>query len=268
MTATSSTAGNSTVQNNDTTDDDASAGDGRLLLDRDGIARYLGSTSGATFLDSLKEFMRTVFPIAWPGNPSPEMNFLDTLGYVQTFDSRPLNIMDNDVIGVVPTSLPEQADMQAMVAQLKMFIQDGNGEYASGGIFYWGNLDPSDVYSNMPIDAYSVRRLALFNAAFAMTCHLETPPEARDKSLQLGEPYFMRARYWLGNPLVTTNYKPEDIPVLAMTSLYLVEVNRRDTAYLYVSIGMHLAIMRGIHRGMGVDEHSKRAFWTLYVLDR
>lgn len=215
--------------------------------------------------------MRAVFPLAWPGaqpgSQSPEVNFLGSLGYVQTFDGIPLDVISHD--GVVPTTLPDQADMNTMVAQLKYFIQDGDGDYPSGGIFYWGDLDPSDLgMVDVPRTAREIRRIALFNAAFAMNCHLGTPPEALNKSVQLGEPYFLRARYWLGNPLVTTNYTPDDIPALAMTSLYLVEVNRRDTAYLYVSIGMHLAIMRGIHRGMGVDEHGKRAFWTLYVLDR
>lgn len=110
--------------------------------------------------------------------------------------------------------------------------------------------------------------MALFNAAFAMTCHLETPTEVIEKGIQLGKPYFMRAKHWLGNPLVPTSYSPDDIPALAMMSMYLVEVNRRDTAYLYISIAMHLAIMRGVHRGFGVTEHGKRTFWTLYVLDR
>ncbi|KAI1256586.1 hypothetical protein MGN70_001710 [Eutypa lata] len=269
--ATSVTAGSSvgtaTMQSTENTDDEASTGEGRILHDPDGTARYLGSTSGATFLDALKEFMRTVFPIAWPNFQGPEGTFLNSLGFVQTHDSRPLPQHD----GVVPTYLPDQADMETMVAQLKYFIQDGNGEYASGGIFYWGDLDPTGLEENhlhTAMNPRTVRYLGLFNAAFAMTCHLETPTEVRSKGIQLGEPYFMRARFWLGNPLETTNYTPDDLPALAMMSMYLIEVNRRDTAYLYVSIGMHLAIMRGVHRGFGVDEHGKRAFWTLYVLDR
>ncbi len=267
VSATSS-VGTATMHSTDTADEDTPDGEGRLLQDLDGTARYLGSTSGATFLDVLKEFMKTVLPIAWPDVQNPETKFLSSLGFVQTYDSRPLPVHD----GVVPTHLPDQADMLTMVAQLKYFVQDGgHGEYPSGGIFYWGDLNPSDLEPtqyHMSQSSQAVRRLALLNAAFAMTCHLQTPTEVRHKGIQLGEPYFMRARYWLGNPLDTTNYTPGDIPTLAMMSMYLIEINRRDTAYLYVSIGMHLAIMRGVHRGLGVDEHGKRAFWTLYVLDR
>lgn len=273
--AATSSVGAATMPSTENTDDEASTGDGRILHDPDGTARYLGSTSGATFLDTLKEFMKTVFPIAWPESQGPEAaffsrperqdpeaSFLSTLGRVQTYDSRPL-----PEHGVLPDQLPDQADMATMVAQLKYFIQDGNGEYVSGGIFYWGDLDPSCLDTNQLHVRMDSQR-ALFNAAFAMTCHLETPTEVRDEGIQLGEPYFMRARFFLGNPLVSTNYTPDDLPALAMMSMYLVEVNRRDTAYLYISIGMHLAVMRGVHRGFGVDERGKRAFWTLYVLDR
>ncbi|RYP03112.1 hypothetical protein DL764_005373 [Monosporascus ibericus] len=220
--ATTSSVSMANPQSTETTDDDASAGEGRLLHDPDGTARYLGSTSGATFLDTLKEFMRTVFPLAWPGVQSPETTFLGSLGQYQTHDSRPLQNHD----GVDPTDLPVKQDMETMVAQLKYFIQDGNGEYPSGGIFYWGDLDPSDLDRNSAqvlSNPRMIRRLALFNAAFAMTCHLETPTEVRNKGIQLGEPYFMRARFWLGNPLDTTSYTIDHIPVLAMMSIYLVE---------------------------------------------
>ncbi|RYP80539.1 hypothetical protein DL769_002423 [Monosporascus sp. CRB-8-3] len=190
--ATTSSVSTANLQSTETTDDDASADEGRLLHDPDGTARFLGSTSGATFLDSLKEFMRTVFPLAWPGVQSPETTFLGSLGRYQTHDSRPLQNHD----GVDPIYLPMKQDMETMVAQLKYFIQDGNGEYPSGGIFYWGELDPSDLDRNSAqilSNPRMIRRLALFNAAFAMTCHLETPTEVRNKGIQLGEPYFMRA---------------------------------------------------------------------------
>ncbi|RYP55106.1 hypothetical protein DL768_000225 [Monosporascus sp. mg162] len=190
--ATTSSVSTANLHSTETTDDDASADEGRLLHDPDGITRYLGSTSGATFLDSLKEFMRTVFPLAWPGVQGPETSFLGSLGRYQTYDSRPLQNHE----GVDPIYLPMKPDMETMVAQLKFFIQDGNGEYPSGGIFYWGELDPSD-FDSISADILSnprmILRLALFNAAFAMTCHLETPTEAKNKGVQLGEPYFMRA---------------------------------------------------------------------------
>ncbi|RYP89852.1 hypothetical protein DL770_004063 [Monosporascus sp. CRB-9-2] len=237
--ATTSSVSTANLQSAETTDDDASADEGRLLHDPDGTARYLGSTSGATFLDSLKGFMRTVFPLAWPGVQSPETAFLGSLGRYQTYDSRPLQNRD----GVDPIYLPMKQDMETMVAQLKYFIQDGNGEYPSGGIFYWGELDPSSLDGNSAqilSNPRMVRRLALFNAAFAMTCHLETPTEVRNKGIQLGEPYFLRARFWLGDPWDTTSYTIDHIPVLAMMCIYLVEA---------------LTILSGMPPSIGLKAH-------------
>jgi hypothetical protein len=48
---------------------------------------------------------------------------------------------------------------------------------------------------------------------------------------------------------------------------YLIELNRRDAAYVYVSLAIHIAIIHGAFRACN-DESSKRTFWTLYVLDR
>jgi hypothetical protein len=48
---------------------------------------------------------------------------------------------------------------------------------------------------------------------------------------------------------------------------YLIELNRRDAAYMHVSLAIHIAIIHGAFRSF-VDESSKRTFWTLYILDR
>jgi hypothetical protein len=242
--------------------------EGRLLSDPDGTARYLGSTSGATFLDLVKEFMTTLFPLAWPDSQNsepPETTFLGSIGHYQTYDSRPL-VMQN----VDPFWLPKKPEMNMMMAQLRYFIQDGSGDFTSGGIYYWGELD-STIFDADPLEtstnSRSLRRLALFHAAFAMTCQLETPSEGNNRT-QRGEAFFARARSLLGNPLDTTMSTIYDIPVLTMMAIYLVEVNRRDAAYMYVSIGIHIAIMHGVHRGWAPDEQAKRSFWTLYILDR
>jgi hypothetical protein len=50
-------------------------------------------------------------------------------------------------------------------------------------------------------------------------------------------------------------------------AFYLIEVNRRDAAYMYVGIAVHIAIMHGAFQ-YAADEASKRVFWTLYILDR
>ncbi|ORY61798.1 uncharacterized protein BCR38DRAFT_39686 [Pseudomassariella vexata] len=246
--------------------EDESAQEGRMLYDPDGTQRYLGPTSGAAFLDLIKEFMNTMFPLAWPGSQNLEGTFLGSLGRYQTFDSQPLVVHDVD-----PFWLPIKTEVTVMITQLRYFVQDGSGDFLSGGIYYWGDLDPSFFDSKEPLDSSAadprtLRQLALFHAAFAMACLLE-PPGDNISSAQRNEAFFARARLLLGNPLDTNTNTVHDISVLAMMSIYLVEMNRRDAAYMYVSLGMQIAVMHGVHCGW-VDELGKRTFWTLYIIDR
>jgi hypothetical protein len=263
--SSSSSSSSGTLELNDTPEEE---NEGRLLQDPDGAVRYLGPTSGATFLDLLKEFMTTTVPIAWPGiQHRSEMTFIGSLGRYQTWDSRPLIIEDVD-----PLWHPSKTEMAMMMTQLRYFVQDGSGDFVSGGIHYWSNLDLSffdEKMTEVTTDLYSLRKLALFNAALAMACQLDPPSETiSNNSTRRGETFFARARVLLGNPLDTTLSNIFDIPVLSLMSVYLIEMNRRDAAYIYVSLGMHIAIMNGIHRGWAHNEQYKRSFWTLYILDR
>jgi hypothetical protein len=155
------------------TGEESQATEGRLLHDLDGNTRYLGETSGATFLDCLKEFMTTVSPLAvtgsWPPNQGGGSAFLSSLGRYQTFDSRPLHEPDVD-----PLWLPDKSEMISMLSEVRYLIQDGNGEFPSGGIYWWGDLGsvPTDPVS-VPIDASDLNRhrhLALYHTTFAMSC--------------------------------------------------------------------------------------------------
>lgn len=242
--------------------------EGRLLQDPDGAVRYLGSTSGATFLDLIKEFMTTIFPLAWPGSQhSSEMTFIGSLGRYQTWDSRPLIVQEVD-----PFWHPSKTEMAMMLLQLRYHIQDGSGDFPSGGIYYWNDLDLSffdfDLNMSEITDPHLLRKLALFHAALAMACQVESPNGNSNESTRRGENFFARARWLVGNPLDTTLSNIYDIPALTMMSIYLVEMNRRDAAYIYVSLGMHIAVMNGVHRGWVHDEQCKRSFWTLYIMDR
>jgi hypothetical protein len=73
------------------TDNDETS-DGRLLRDSEGIVRYHGATSGATFLDCLKHFMFTLVPVTFQLGSRDESgsSFVNSIGQYQTFDSRPL----------------------------------------------------------------------------------------------------------------------------------------------------------------------------------
>ncbi|KAK1540346.1 fungal specific transcription factor domain-containing protein [Colletotrichum paranaense] len=261
----------------------AETADGRTLHDQDGRARFLGETSGATFLDYLKEFMSTVLPLAYnpqwlSPTPTNGLTFLSSLGSYQTYDSRPIEVESN----VDPLSLPSRDEMAGMLADLRNFIQDGNSEFPCGGIYWWGDLSqpppaptvsgdvkpevfPSGTSQQVVSDNY--RHLAFYHTAFAVACQANTTASSMLVPKDLSQIYFARARLLLGNPLDITRYTISDVAVLALMGFYLIEMNRRDAAYVYVSNAMHISIMHGAHRGW-VDERGKRVFWTLYILDR
>ncbi|KAK2058768.1 fungal-specific transcription factor domain-containing protein [Colletotrichum caudatum] len=258
-------------------DTEAQTAEGRQLEDQDGRARFLGETSGATFLDHLKEFMTTVSPLAFNKpwlSPTPNNGsaFLASLGRYQTYDSRPIEVDSN----ADPLVLPSRAEMSAMLSELRYFIQDGSGHFPCGGIYWWGDLncvpvDPKSVTlpPETPHQAicHRFRHLAFYHTAFAVACHASNTAASAPVPRELSQNYFARARMLLGNPLDITQYTISDVAVLALMGFYLIEMNRRDAAYMYVSNAMHISIMHGAHRGW-VDERGKRVFWTLYILDR
>ncbi|KAF9880548.1 fungal specific transcription factor domain-containing protein [Colletotrichum karsti] len=269
-----STRGPSDAPNEDEAD---TAAAGRMLLDPDGNSRFLGETSGATFLDYLKEFMSTVSPLAFNRpwlSPTPNNGsaFLASLGKYQTYDSRPIYEDAN----VSPLALPSRAEMLASLNDLRYFIQDGNGTFPCGGIYWWGDL------STVPVVPESIsfppgtspqniwdkyRHLAFYHTAFAVACQANTTAAHMPNPPDLSQTFFARARVLLGNPLDITRWTISDVAVLALMGFYLIEMNRRDAAYMCVSNAMHISMMHGAHRGW-VDERGKRVFWTLYILDR
>ncbi|TPX13684.1 uncharacterized protein E0L32_005887 [Thyridium curvatum] len=246
-------------------DDDQPPSDGRLLQDFDGTTRYLGETSGATFLDNLKQFMSTIFPLAFngsqPDNQTAGSSFIATVGRYQTYDSRPLVTPAVD-----PLWLPPAEEMSAALDQLKYFVQEGGG--ITGGTIFMGNLTDLPSDPRMPMDQRNMRNIAFFQAAlaYASLLHLTTANSKQDG--QLGETFFMRAKLLLGNPLDISTYTSTDVAVMAVMGSYLLEVNRRDAGYMYITTALHVALMHGVHRGWSVDEQGKRVFWTIYILDR
>ncbi|KAL8372224.1 hypothetical protein RB595_001831 [Gaeumannomyces hyphopodioides] len=244
--------------------------DGRLLHDTDGTARYLGETSGATFLDNLKQFMSTIFPLAFNGGSIPEYGagntFLASVGRYQTSDSRPLPAPN-----VNPLWLPSRKKVLEKLGQVRAFIQDDG---MSGGIYFWGDLSTfhdGSSYGAAPRlpstaeDLVAHRGLAFYHAALAYASLFDP---ATTNSKQEGELSFACARILLGNPLEVSTYSSPDIATMALMGMYMVEMNRRDAAYMYITTAMHISIMQGIHRGCGTDELGKRIFWTVYILDR
>lgn len=246
--------------------------EGRMLQDPDGTDRYLGETSGATFLDYLKEFMRTVLPLVSQDEGSASgdgSQFLSSLGQYQTWDSRPLYDKAVDIRHFPPTW-----EMDHLFREFRYLAQDGNGDFASGGIYWWGVMGPPfGSAATSPVvtrttDSQAHRHLAIDHTAFAVVSQTSTLnfPSLSQIS-HCSEAWFSRARLLIGNPLDTTHFGLKDVATLALMGFYLIEMNRRDAAYMYISNAMHISVMHGSHRGW-VDEPQKRVFWTLYILDR
>lgn len=237
--------------------------EGRLLSDPDGTARYFGESSGANFLNHVKEFMATIQPLITEREGTSYQSgrtFLASVGSYQTYDSRPLHVQNVD-----PMWLPSRTTMTVLSAELKYFTQDGNGDFPSGGIFYWGDLPTVSPDPSQAPDLRHTGHLALLHIAFAVAVRLGATAEWRDECPS--EAFFSRARIILGNPLDITAYSPREISVLLLMALYFIEMNRRDAAYMAVSMALHLAVMYGAHTKFGQDEGSRRIFWTLYILD-
>lgn len=244
--------------------DQDSPNEGRILQDPDGTARYLGESSGAVFLDYLKEFMATMFPLAfnntWPGLQNPETTFIASLGRYQTHDSRPLLVPDVD-----PLWFPSRTEASIMLAEFRYLAQDGSGDFPCGGIYFWGDMDELLRNARPGPELHATHSLATLNAAFALAAQAGKASKS-DAETSYGNPYFARARALLGNPL--DHISIGDAAVLGLLAFYLMEMNRRDSAYMYVSIALHILIMHGVHRGWMVDEQGKRVFWTIYILER
>ncbi|KAJ5065384.1 hypothetical protein J3E72DRAFT_236009 [Bipolaris maydis] len=247
--------------------DQPDANDGRLLVDPCGTQRYLGETSGATFLDYLKQFMLTLVPLTFQPESADGSSFVASIGRYQTYDSRPIPNPNVD-----PLWLPDWADMSMMLAELRFYVQDGKDGFLCGGIYWWGDLNnpPTHAASSVSLTSMTTddthRYLAFYHVCFALAVSIGHPL-FRKSDQHAGEAYFKRARKLLGNPLDTVRFTLSDVPVLTLMGFYLIELNRRDAAYVYVSLAVHIAMIHGAFRSCK-DEQNKRIFWTLYILDR
>jgi hypothetical protein len=241
--------------------------EGRILQDPDGAIRYLGPSSGATWLNYLREHMATIFPLAfnvkWPGSDS-STGFIAALGRYQTHDSRPLLTTTVDSL-----TLPTKDEALVMLSELRYWAQDGAATIESGGIHYWANIDglisQYHAYLSSPGAEDITSNLALINAAFALACQFN-PSCAPKWDSTSGQTFFARARKLVGNPLDVSNIA--DASALSLLGFYLMNCNRRDSAYIYISVGMHILVVHGVHRAWMTDEDGKRLFWTIYNLDR
>jgi len=88
----------------------------------------------------------------------------------------------------------------------------------------------------MTTDA-SFRFLAFHHVCFALASSVGHA-NYRHSEQHTGEAYFKRARVLLGNPLDTVRFTLGDVPVLTLMAFYLIEINRRDAAYMYLGLAV------------------------------
>lgn len=242
--------------------------EGRILQDPHGTVRYLGESSGATFLNHLREFMATIFPIAFntacPTSQGTDTRFISALGRYQTHDSRPLLVSSVD-----PLLTPSKEQARRMLSELRYWTQNGSSTVVSGGLYYWTDtnalMTSYEIYLSDPHSAEANRSLALVNAAFAIACQLN-PDSGPEWDAGHGQTFFARARALIGNPLDVASL--DDASTLTLLAFYLLNSNRRDASYMYISVALHIYLVHGVHRAWSIDEDGKRKFWDAYNLDR
>lgn len=247
-----------------TGDTDAAPTEGSFLQDHDGTKRWLGGTSGATFLDHLKTFMHTLRTALGynetPTETAPGSSFLASRGQYQTSDSRLLNMPILDHTSTVAQISDEQAGH--LFFQVNKYMQNFMGQWPCGGIYYFGD------FSLQGWKSAQGRELALYHAAFALgTIFSLTAANSRQDG-QLGEMFLATARKILGNPWDISHWSIRDVPALALMAMYMAEVNRRDNSYSYLSYAMNICCMCGGLRGLSGDEKDIRIVWTLFCLTR
>ncbi|CAH0046228.1 unnamed protein product, partial [Clonostachys solani] len=239
--------------------------EGRLLHDADGTARYFGESSGANFLNHVKEFMVTLQPLVTGvvhGALNGGTSFLTSVGSYQTSDSRPLGLLPVD-----SSWLPTRTEMTLLLTEFRYFLQDGNGDFASGGILYWGHVPEISQNYYQVHHFNSTGQLPLLHMLFAVSVRLGSGAGWEEQGHRTSRAFYSRARSLLGNPLDMMASSESEVPVLLLTALYFLEMNRRDAAYMTVSAALHLAIMYGAHTTWDRDEEKKRMFWTAFILD-
>ncbi|KAF2848513.1 hypothetical protein T440DRAFT_167151 [Plenodomus tracheiphilus IPT5] len=196
--------------------------------------------------------MLKLVPLTFLPDSVDGSSFVASIGRYQTFDSRPLPNPNVD-----PLWLPDKQEMVSMLSEIRHLIQDGKDDTLSGGVcLSMSTLTTEETY----------RPLAFYHVCFALASSIYHA-NFRHSEQHTGEAYFKRARLLLGNPLDTVRFTLSDVPVLNLMGFYLIELNRRDAAYMYVSLAIHIAVIHGAFRTCH-DEASNRTFWTLYILDR
>lgn len=249
----------------------AAATEGKLLQDRDGTKRWLGGTSGATFLDHLKRFMYTLKSSLGFGSSdsdtAPELNFIASRGQYQTSDSRLLFVPPADSLHSPPLS-ENWAYASIRFAKVSEYLQDGLNHWPCGGIHYFGDFSEQAWITSLSEQpsGQNPRAWAFYEAAFALgTVYSLTAANSR-RDGHLGEMSYAQSSKLVD--LAHHTRSMADVPTLALMAMYMMEMNRRDNAYFLLSEAMTVCSAFGGMNGSSTDERTRRVIWTLFCLTR
>jgi hypothetical protein len=250
-------------------DEEVDAGDGRILQDAEGQSRYLGESSGAAFIDRLREFVGTVFPLLATSDgwqlPAQHEVFTSLLGRYHTHDSRPLLLPNVD-----PFYLPEPEEISKLVSVFRFYTGDGSGLSQCGGIYFWSNLENLQEEALRQADRITemgqgMDTLCNLNAIMALACQYE-PSLGLPWETNPGETFFARAKFFLINPMEDTSLSY--MRALCLMGQYLLGLYRRDAAFTYIGLAVRISVIHGLHKAGRSEEETKREFWNTFILDR
>lgn len=247
---------------------DAADTEGSLLQDRDGTKRWLGGTSGATFLDNLKKFMSTLKSSLGYVGSTAGFTFLASRGQYQTSDSRHLALPTEHLQSPAPQPTLDDAFIRISLEKVETLLQgSATSPPTSGGIQYFGDFSVQS-WQQARDNPEQHRGTAFYQAAFALgTVYLSTEANSR-KDGSLGETFFAEAGKILGDSNNVPQYNIQDVPTLALMAMYMTEMNRRDNSYMYLSSAMSLCCMFGGLNGRLGAEREIRMVWTLFCMTR
>lgn len=155
------------------------------------LTGFIGDSAGATFLDKIREFMRSTVPLiprhvsymtaqSFPNDPT--FSFTSVTSSYYTHDSLPLSLPVTD-----PYTLPPKAPVLKLLEAFLKFCACGTASHAvdGGGIFHWFNprqlyLEIESLYDattynpSLPGEVSSVdyTSLCTVNMVLALSCQV------------------------------------------------------------------------------------------------
>ncbi|KAF3761423.1 hypothetical protein M406DRAFT_108751 [Cryphonectria parasitica EP155] len=244
--------------------------DGSLLQDQRGIKRWLGGSSGACFLDHLKRFMYTLkSAFGFTGassDSSPGMRFLASHGHYQTSDSLSLYTPPTEQINAF-SSMSHWDIACTLLSKADEYLQNYSNSLPCGGLHYFGELTPQ-AWLDVQTGENPQRGRALYEAAFAIGTIYSLKATDSRRDGHLGEMFFAKARSILGDPLDISSHTFRDISTLALMAMYMLEMNRRDGAYFFLSQALTICATSGGLKGTYDKEGDRRIVWTLFCLSK